>query len=608
LEASVLRVGEQAAPRKPILVGEQGLEAKQGEPNVATIGPAYTGGAALIDALQDLGVEFIFANFGSDHPAVVEGIAGARAGRKPMPRVITCPNEMVGLSAAHGFASVTGRPQAVLVHVECGTQALAGAVHNAAKGRIPVFIFAGASPLTQEGELKGSRNEFIHWIQDVHDQRGLVRGYMRYDGEIRVAANLKQLVARAFQFACSDPKGPVYLTAAREVMEATAPVTKLVPEQWKPIAPGALAPDAVTEVATALATARAPLVVTSFVGRKPAAVDELIQLCERLGAGVLESVPGYMNFPHDNVLYQGSQWNEPSQNVALSKADVVLVIDCDVPWIGSVSRPDARAKIYHIDVDPLKMQMPLWYISASGRFAADALTALRQLNTELDTGPLDAALVGKRRAIWEKLHALRKAQLAKRERSTRTLTAEILTAALRARMTPDTLVINEGISNYQVIFDHLVLSRPGTIFTSGGGSLGWHGGAAIGAKLAHPDKTVIALTGDGSYMFSVPSSVHWMARRYETPFLTVIYNNGGWKSPKLSTLAVHPDGYASRSKDLDMSFHPQADYAGIAAAAGGALAEIVEKAADLEAALDRCFHAVQVEGRSAVLDVRLAGS
>ncbi|MES1202686.1 MAG: thiamine pyrophosphate-binding protein, partial [Pseudomonadota bacterium] len=143
------------------------------------MGPAYTGGAALIDALQELGVEFIFANFGSDHPAVVESIAGARAGRKPMPRVITCPNEMVGLSAAHGFGSVTGRPQAVLVHVECGTQALAGAVHNAAKGRIPVFIFAGASPLTQEGELKGSRNEFIHWIQDVHDQRGIVRGYMR---------------------------------------------------------------------------------------------------------------------------------------------------------------------------------------------------------------------------------------------------------------------------------------------------------------------------------------------------------------------------------------------------------------------------------------------
>jgi acetolactate synthase-1/2/3 large subunit len=125
-------------------------------------------------------------------------------------------------------------------------------------------------------------------------------------------------------------------------------------------------------------------------------------------------------------------------------------------------------------------------------------------------------------------------------------------------------------------------------------------------KLAHPDKTVLALTGDGSYMFSIPSSVHWMSRRYEAPFLTVIYNNGGWKSPKLSTLAVHPQGFASVAADLDMSFDPQADYGGIAAAAGGAHAEVVDKIADLEAALDRAFHAVNTEHRSAVIDVRLA--
>ena len=69
------------------------------------------------------------------------------------------------LSAAHGYAQATGRAQAVIVHVECGTRALAGAIHNAAKGRVPVLIFAGTSPFTQEGELRGSRNEFIHWLQ-----------------------------------------------------------------------------------------------------------------------------------------------------------------------------------------------------------------------------------------------------------------------------------------------------------------------------------------------------------------------------------------------------------------------------------------------------------
>lgn len=568
--------------------------------------PLYTAGSALLDGLQELGVEYIFANFGSDHPAIVEALAVARASGAALPHVVTCPNEMVGLSAAHGFAASTGRPQAVLVHVECGTQALAGAVHNAAKGRIPVFIFAGASPITQDGEAKGSRNEFIQWIQDVHDQRGIVRGYMRYEGEIRTAAAVRPLVARAFQFACSDPKGPVYLMGAREVLEAEAPRGALAPQDWKPVSPGAMSPKDVAEVAQALAGARAPLVVTSFVGRNPAAVEELVTFCETLGAGVLESVPSYVNFPHDHPLYQGNQWNEAHRNRALSDADVILVIDSDVPWIPSVNRPETDAAIFHIDVDPLKLQMPLWYIPAKGRYAADAATALGQLNARLDGMTLDGAVVERRRSHWAQLHELRKARLANKERPGAALTAELLTAALRRRLTHDTLIVNEGVSNYQTIFDHLGISTPGTMFASGGGSLGWHGGAAIGVKLAHPDKTVLALTGDGSYMFSTPSSVHWMSRRYEAPFLTVIYNNGGWKSPKLSTLAVHPQGFASQAADLDMSFHPQSDYGGIAAAAGGAYAEIVDRLADLEAALDRAFHAVNVERRSAVIDVRLA--
>jgi len=603
-----MKLGEGCAPSKPIFVDENARTTSEmrDEAPALTKPSTYTASAALLDALQELGVEYIFANFGSDHPAIVEAIAATRAAGKPLPRVITCPNEMVGMSAAHGFAAATGRPQAVFVHVECGTQALAGAVHNAAKGRIPMFVFAGASPVTQEGELKGSRNEFIQWIQDVHDQRGIVRGYMRYEGEIRAAPAIKQLVARAFQFAQSDPKGPTYLIGAREVMEASAPETPLDPADWKPVSASALAPEAASEIAKALAKARAPLVVTSFVGRKPEAVGELVKLCERLGVGVLESVPNYVNFPHDNALYQGNQWNEPRQNAALAQADVVLVIDSDVPWIPMSSRPDPKAKIYHIDIDPLKAQMPLWYISAKGRYAADARTALAQINAALDGLPVDSDLADKRRARWSKLHEARKAKLDLKEDSGEALTAERLTAALRRRITPDTLVVNEGISNYQTIFDHLAMTRPGSMFTSGGGSLGWNGGAAVGAKLAHPEKTVIALTGDGSFMFSVPSSVHWMARRYETPFLTVVYNNGGWKSPKLSTLAVHPDGFASRADNLDMSFHPQADYAGIAAAAGGAHPEIVSELRDLEAALDRCFHAVNVEGRAAVLDVRLA--
>lgn len=566
----------------------------------------YTTSSAFLDALIDNGVSYIFANLGSDHPALVEAIAEARANGRQIPDVLTCPNEMVGMSAAQGYWQVSGEPQAVVVHVECGTQALAGAVHNAAKGRAPMLIFAGASPFTQHGEMKGSRNEFIQWIQDVHDQRGIVRGYCRYDNEIRTGRNVRELVNRAFQFANSDPKGPTYLMGAREVMEEEVAPKADDAAKWLPIGPDALAPDAVQAIGAALAQARRPLIVTSFVGRNPNSVAPLVALCERLGIGVLESVPNAMNFPHSSDLYVGQQWNQPVQNPDLAEADVVLVIDSDVPWIPTVSHPSDEARIFHIDVDPLKAQMPLWRIAAERVCRAHAETALSQLLTWLDGQQIDADAVAARKAHYAARHAARAETLATREaRPAAGLTAEYVVARLRAHSDDNTLFMNESISNYHVVFDHLMLDRPGAIHTSGGGSLGWNGGAAIGAKLARPDATVVALTGDGSFMFTVPSSVHWMARRYDTPFLQIVFNNRGWKSPKLSTLAVHPEGYAARANGIDTSFDPAPDYVGIAAASGGAWGQQVTDAEALDAALTEALRVVRDERRCAVLDIWL---
>lgn len=190
---------------------------------------------------------------------------------------------MVGLSAAQGYAQVCGLPAAVIVHVDCGTQALAGAVHNASTSRTPVFIYAGASPYTENGELQGSRNEFIHWLQvslsyprsvgcvwawsahppatqNATDQPAIVRQYMRHVGEIRSGTNAPQVVHRALQFANSEPKGkaafpgaaskqdpdrhgfsagPVYVWAQREATEEFMDPNKVTDvrakEIWSPI-------------------------------------------------------------------------------------------------------------------------------------------------------------------------------------------------------------------------------------------------------------------------------------------------------------------------------------------------------------------------------------
>jgi acetolactate synthase I/II/III large subunit len=411
------------------------------------------------------------------------------------------------------------------------------------------------------------------------------------------------------QFAYSDPKGPVYLTATREVLEAQIDPVTIDRDHWPATAPTALPPDGVERVAAALAGARRPLVVTSYLGRSHAAVEELVRLTRIAGVGVVDSVPSCLNFPTDDPAYLGPQWNEKRQNQPLAEADLVLVIDSDVPWIPLINSPSESAQIIHIDVDPLKQQMPLWYIHAQQVYRADAATALRQLNQRLETMKLDARAVAERRDHYAKRHAERSAELERVERArSDELTPEYLTACVRDAIGPDAIVLSEGVTNFPAISNHCGRTRPGTFFSAGGGSLGWNGGAAVGAKLARPDAVVAALTGDGSYLFAQPSAVHWMARRYRTPFLHVVYNNGGWRAPRFSTIGVHPEGLAARGEDIATSFAPPPDHAGIAVAAGGAHPETVRTAAEVKPALERAMRAIREEGRAAVIDAVLAPS
>jgi acetolactate synthase-1/2/3 large subunit len=564
--------------------------------------------AALLETLAAAGITHLFANLGSDHPPLIEAFAAAAEEGRRVPRLVSVPHEMVALSAAHGYALASGQAAAVLVHVECGTQALGGAVHNAARGRVPILILAGASPATQEGELPGSRNEFIHWLQDVADQRGIVRGYVKYDHEIRRGHNIREITARALQIAQSAPKGPVYLMAAREVFAEPIPRKPLDLSRFAPLGPAALPAEAAREIAARLASASRPLVVTSHLGRNPRAVPLLQRLCGRLAVGVLESVPSAMNYPHDDPLYLGSQWNEPAQNPDLAEADAVLVLESDVPWIPLHNRPPEGAAIFHIDADPLKEDIPLWSIGATRAFRADAETALGQILAALDGLSLDEAQVAARRAHYAARHRARAARLdAEARGASDVITPAFLTARLAAALGPEWVILNEGISNYGVIHDHLRPRMPGRIWASGGSSLGWHGGAAVGVKLARPEREVAALTGDGSFLFSIPSGVHWLARRMRTPFLTVIYDNGGWKSPKLSTLALYPEGRAKRDEAFGVSSAPIPDYPALAAAAGGAWGRTVERPEALDAAIAAAIRAVREERRAALLHVRLPG-
>jgi acetolactate synthase-1/2/3 large subunit len=568
-----------------------------------------TTSTAFLEALAEAGVRYIFANLGSDHPGLIEALARARAqGREgDLPRIVVCPHETVALSAAHAYATVTRQPQAVFVHVDAGTQNLGGAIGNAMRGRVPVLIFAGAAPFTITGELPGGRNEFIHWIQDVPDQRGIMRGYVKYDNEIRTGRNVKQLVHRALQIARSEPAGPVYLVGPREVMEEPVEPYPADPAQYPPTGPAALTDEATRDIATALAGARNPLIVTSYLGRNPAAVPALVELAELLAIPVLESAAFCVNFPGDHPLHAGYQFTTSAQNEVLAAADVILVLDSDVPWIHATSRPAPDAAIYVVDIDPVKAGMTMWHVPARRIAGADTKVAVEQIARFVrDNDLADADAVASRRAEITAASQERRAALdAQEQPEPEVITPRYLTRCVRELLAgTDALVLTEAITNYQVVAEHLRASRPGSLIGSGGGSLGWTGGGAVGAKLACPERTVVCLVGDGSFLFGVPSSAQWVARRYGTPALTVIYNNRGWAAPKFSALQVHPDGAAAQADDFHVSFDPEADLPGVARAAGGAYGVTVSDPAELPRALKDAL-AVVHGGRSAVVSVQL---
>jgi acetolactate synthase I/II/III large subunit len=568
----------------------------------------YTTSTAFLEALAEAGVQYIFANLGSDHPGLIEALAQARAeGRAgELPRLMVCPHEMVALSAAHAYALVSRRPQAVIVHVDAGTQNMGGAVGNAMRGRVPVLVFAGAAPYTMRNELPGGRNEFIHWIQDVHDQRGIMRGYVKYDNEIRSGRNVKQLVHRALQIAASEPAGPVYLVGPREVMEEPLEPQVVDPADYRPVEPAALTAEVAREIAGALAGARHPLIITGHLGRDPQAVPKLVDLADLLAIPVIESGAFRMNFPADHPMHRGWQFTTAEQNPLLAQADVILIVDSDIPYIFANSRPSPDAAIYVVDIDPLKSGMSLWHVPARRSAAANSKVALEQIAAYVRDSDLDLDLVEARRAEVTAAHDAQRAAWDALERPANgVITPQYLTACVRDLLAgEDTLVLTEAVTNFQVVAEHLRVNKPGSLIGSGGGSLGWSGGGAVGAKLASPERTVVSLVGDGTYLFSVPSSAHWMARRYATPTLTVIYDNRGWRAPKQSTLGVHPAGAAALADDFHVSFEPEADLPGVAAAAGGAFAATVSDPAELPSVLKEALDAVH-GGRSAVVAVHL---
>jgi len=159
-----------------------------------------TAGGAILARLKAVGVDYIFANSGTDFPPIIEGLAEAAAKDIPLPKAIVIPHESAAMGMAHGYFLATGRAQAVMAHTNVGLANCAMGAINAATERVPVILFSGRTPVTEQGRL-GSRTVPIGWGQEMRDQTALVREATKWDYELRFPEQALDVVDRAYAIA-----------------------------------------------------------------------------------------------------------------------------------------------------------------------------------------------------------------------------------------------------------------------------------------------------------------------------------------------------------------------------------------------------------------------
>lgn len=559
-----------------------------------------------IEALVSQGVEFLFLNPGTDTFPVQEALSKYAAEGRSAPQTILCLFEVVALAAAHGYYAATGRPQAVMVHVDVGTQNLGGVLHDAQRGRAAVVITAGRAPYTTQEGVRGTRDSYIHWLQEQLDQHGIVRNYVKWDYELRRPEQVGEAVARAFQIAASDPPGPTYLTLPRELL-MTEPGDVPIPEpqRFPPVRIGAGDPAALRETARLLVSAERPVVLTADSGRTPAGFHGLVRLAELLALPVGEW-RNRVNFPSDHPLHLGYD-----TEALVADADVVLVLDHDVPYIPTIARPAAGATVIQIDRDPIKERIPLWSFPVDLPIRADtsqALDLLADAATELLT-PADRSRIEARRTTLAARHATQRAEWRKRAQAghNEPLTVEWVGHCIGELLeqVPGCIVVDELVTSNREVWRQTTVREPGSWFVSGGSGLGWGLGASLGVKLAHPDRPVLALVGDGSFVFGAPVAALWAMQTQQAPVMIVIFNNGCYNATKRPLVGAYPDGYSVGTDNfigVDLLPAPRYD---LLAPVVGAYGERVESPDAVLPALQRGLDQIRA-GRTAIIDIQLA--
>ncbi|MBJ3786089.1 thiamine pyrophosphate-requiring protein [Devosia sediminis] len=560
--------------------------------------PTLTAGGALLARLKTIGIDYIFANSGTDFPPIIEGLAEAAAKSVPLPQALVMPHEGAAMGMAHGYYLATGRAQVVMAHTNVGLANCAIGAINAAVENVPVLLFSGRTPVTEAGRF-GARTVPIGWGQEMRDQTALVREASKWDYELRFPEQVGELADRAFAIANSTPKGPVYVSLPREVLcEPYDGADIGRPLAMQPAGISASAAQ-IESLAQRIAAAQFPVIFAQHGAGSAEAFAALSDLVTSWAIPVCQYWAVQLALPTDHAMHAGANPKD-----LLERADLVIVLDSLAPWSQQAHAARDDAMIIHIGPDPLKARTPIRNFRSDLSIASElpeAILALSEALARLQPGP---AIEARRGDITARNAQMRQAALARAETGrdgvmSADYVAKAVSEAIAGR---DAILLSErGCPMGAMTLTH----HQAWYQEPHAGGLGWSFPAALGMQLADRDRLVVATMGDGSYMFANPVACHQISEALELPLLLIVMNNNEWAAVRHSVTDIYPDGYAAKANQMPLTaLSPGPDFVQVARASR-AFARKVETAIELAKALPAALAHIAEKRTLALLDVTM---
>ena len=536
---------------------------------------SVTGHRRLLQQLQADGVRYLFGNPGSSEEGLLDELT-----RFPEIDYVMGLQEAAVVCTADGYAQATGKPAVVLLHSGVGLGNAVGSLYHALHRQTPMVVLAGEAGVAYDA-LEA------HMSVNLVD---IARPVTKYATRATHPGSLARLLRRCLKVAATPPRGPVFLAVPQDVLdqlndELIVPTvhldTRVVPE-----------PGAVDRAAALLAGARHPVILAGDGVAASGAVDELVALAQAWGAPVWGAMASELIMPWTHPLYAGLTGHMFGTDSAAIVAQADAVVVCGTYLFPDVF-PDtagpipAAATVVHIDLDP--------YAIAKNHPVTIGMVSDPRLTLRALTGALDRVMTGPQRAeAAERVqrHSEAKDRVQAEARALDETRAEetplrmsVVARRLAEQLPADAIVFDEALTNSPELTRWLTPSTPGQFFQTPGGTLGVGIPGAVGAKLAHPDRTVVGFTGDGGAMYTYQAL--WTAAHHRIGAKFVVCNNSSYRLLKENLVRYWQDtgGNAGRAFPPCFDVHePGIDFTALAGSLGVAAAQ-VSKPGDVESAV-----------------------